>query len=192
MDYGVALLEPTVNLPRFSEILDGLGHEGRIAAMRRISPKQMAALYDAAKGFKSLSLDSFVPAGTEPLTEVIHEGKNNLAAFTAFQKRFCRLPGRSDVLAGYNHQPMAWFTGPGYFVAHDHTEPGEIAIDYYQVPTEKPESWPAIRDNSGGFGQFVYGKMVDVMRGVSDHVTVGRAVRNAKEANNWFVLVRQG
>jgi len=190
MDYGVALLEPTVNLARFSEILDGVGHEGRLAAVRRMTPKQMAELYEAAKGFKSLSLDDFVPSSVAPLTEVIHEGKNSLAAFTAFQKRFCRLPGRSDALAGYNHQAMAWFTGPGYFVAHDYTEPGEIGIDYYQVPTEKCAAWPEIRDNDGGFGQFVYGKMVDVMRGVSEHVTVGRAVRNGKVADNWFVLVR--
>jgi hypothetical protein len=191
MDYGVALLEPAVNLPRLSEILDGVGHVGRVAAMNRMTPKQMAELYEAAKGFRPLTLDHFVPAGTEPLKEVIHEGKNSLAAFTAFQKRFCRLPEKSDELGGYNHQAMGWFTGPGYFVAHDYTEPGEIGIDYYKVPSVKPEAWPAIRDNDGGFGQFVYGKMVDVMRGVSEHVSIGRAVRNGKVADNWFVLVRQ-
>lgn len=191
MDYGVALLEPAVNLPRLSEILDGVGHVGRVAAMNRMTPKQMAELYEAAKGFRPLTLDHFVPSGTEPLKEVIHEGKNSLAAFTAFQKRFCRLPEKSDELGGYNHQAMGWFTGPGYFVAHDYTEPGEIGIDYYKVPSVKPEAWPAIRDNDGGFGQFVYGKMVDVMRGVSEHVSIGRAVRNGKVADNWFVLVRQ-
>ncbi len=191
MDYGVSLLEPTVNLERFAQVLDGLGHEGRLAAMKRITPKQMAAVYEAAKGFRPVTLAAFVPAETAPLTEVIHEGKNNLAAFTAFQKRFCRVSGSTDVLAGYNHQAMAWFTGPGYFVAHDHTEPGEIAIDYYHAPTEKVEGWPAIRSNDGGFGQFVYGKMVDVMRGISEHMTIGRAVRGGKEADNWFVLLRK-
>jgi hypothetical protein len=191
MDYGVALLEPAVNLPRLCEILDGVGHPGRVAAMNRMTPKQMAELYEAAKRFRPLTLDHFVPAGTEPLTEVIHEGKNSLAAFTAFQKRFCRLPEKADALGGYNHQAMGWFTGPGYFVAHDYTEPGEVGIDYYQVPSVKPEAWPAIRDNGGGIGQFVYGKMVDVMRGVSEHVSIGRAVRNGKVADNWFLLVRK-
>lgn len=191
MDYGVALLEPTVNLARLSEILDGVGHEGRVAAMRRMTPKQMADLYEAAKGFRALTLEHFVPSDKAPLEEVIHEGKNSLPLFTAFQKRFCRLPDRTDALGGYNHQANAWITGPGYFVAHDYTEPGEIGIDYYQVPAVKPDAWPAIRDNDGGFGQLVYGKMVDVMRGVSEHVSIGRAVRNGKVADNWFVLVRK-
>jgi hypothetical protein len=29
------------------------------------------------------------------------------------------------------------------------------------------------------------------MRGVSEHVSIGRAVRNGKVADNWFVLVRK-
>ncbi len=191
MDYGVALLEPAVDLPRLSEVLDGVGHEGRVAAVRRMTPRQMAALYEAAKGFRSLALSHFVPAGTAPLTEVIHEGKNSLAMFTTFQKRFCQLPDRTDALGGYNHQAMGWITGPGYFVAHDDTEAGQIGIDYYQVPAVKPEAWPAIRTNEGGLGRVVYGKMIDVMRGVSEHVSIGRAVRDGKVADNWFVLVRK-
>jgi hypothetical protein len=123
---------------------------------------------------------------------VIHDGRNTLLFFNYFQKRFCRPsdPSIKDKLWGYNHQTMSWFTGPGYFVAKP-DGPDAVVIDYYDVPPEKPESWPKIRDNESGFGRLVYGHMRDYMRGVSQHVTIGRANREGKDFDAWFVLCRQ-
>jgi hypothetical protein len=33
--------------------------------------------------------------------------------------------------------------------------------------------------------------MIDVMRGVSTHVSIGRARRGGKMSDNWFVLCRE-
>jgi hypothetical protein len=131
------------------------------------------------------------------MTEVIHEGKNSLALFTRFQKRFCR-PARETnppELWGYNEQAMRLVTGPGYFVAYQPAEPlalaGGVVIDYRRVPPDRPAGWPAILPNTARLSRFIYNGTVDVMRRVSDHVTIGRAMRGSQPMDNWFVLVRR-
>ena len=78
---------------------------------------------------------------------------NSLPAFTLFQKRFCRPPGAapSTELWGYNHQTLAWLTGPGYFVVHDSAR--GAGIDYREVPSEHPDGWPEIHGNDRGIAR---------------------------------------
>jgi hypothetical protein len=218
MDLSV-LLDP-LDLPRLSQVLDELGHLGRVDTVRGWDGATMALLFDAIKGYQPLSLDYFVPPELPPLAEVIHHGKNSLPAFTLFQKRFCK-PAKATEEAsgangtargastngkgklwGYNHNPafVTWFAGAGYYVAHD-WEPGEIVVDYTLIPPEKPATWPdAVFPNARGIGpRAVYGNMVDIMRGLSKNVSIGRA-RRCKEAGKpessewmdaWFVLCRE-
>ena len=129
MDLTV-LLEPKIDLPHIARILDELGLSGRLDTIRGWDTAQQAAIYEAAKGFRPLGLEHFVPAAVGPLTEVIHHGKNSLPAFTHFQKRFCRPKGSdsADKLLGYNLQTLSPLTGPGYFVAHPSVEVGEIQL----------------------------------------------------------------
>ncbi|HWL89484.1 MAG TPA: hypothetical protein VNO21_26955 [Polyangiaceae bacterium] len=186
------LLEPTVDLPRLRKILDELGHAARVDTIRGWDRKTQAVLYEAVKGFQSLSLDDFVPASATPLQEVIHHGKNTLPSFSHFQKRFCKPNDAANhELLGYNHQNLMWATGPGYFVVHPSETDGEVDIDYLRIPSEKPSSWPPLRGNENGFASLVYGGMVDVMRGVSQHVSIGRARKKGKFIDNWFVLCRE-
>src|SRR5262249_39198509 len=110
------LLEPAVDLPRLQKILDELGHLGRVDTIRGWDKKTQAQLYEAARGFRLVTLDDFVPPSAEPLQEIIHHGKNTLPSFSHFQKRFCKSEGEAKELMGYNHQQMMWATGPGYFV----------------------------------------------------------------------------
>jgi len=186
------LLEPEIDLPRLCKVLDELGHIGRLDTIRGWTKKTQARLFEAVQGHKPLSLDDFVPPGTEPLREVIHHGKNTLPSFTHFQKRFCKSkdPEKKDLL-GYNQQAFIGITGPGYFVVHPGRTEGEVDIDYLHVPSEKPDTWPPISDNDHGFGKLVYGGMVDVMRGISSHVTIGRAMKGGKWMDAWFVLCRE-
>ncbi len=190
MDVSV-LLEPTIDLPRLTEVLDGLGHEGRVHATRGWGKKRQAELFEAAKGHMPLTLDFLVPASMGPLVEVIHDGKNTLPAFTHFQKRFVRLEGET-FLGGYNHQTLSPLTGPGYFVAMlgEAEHEGELAIDYTKIPKSKPASWPDVKTNEGGLGSLVYGGMVDYLRGLSAHVSIGRAYKG-KAMDAWFALVRK-
>jgi hypothetical protein len=187
------LLEPTIDFHRLAEVLDGLGHQARVDTIRGWNKATQAAMFEAAAGRK-ITLDNFVPSDAGPLVEVIHHGKNTLPAFTHFQKRFCK-PKDADVtgqqLWGYNHQTLSWATGPGYFVTVPGETAGEVDIDYRKIPTEKPESWPPVQPNSVRLGGLVYGGMVDVMRGVSEHVTIGRARKKGKWMDAWFVLCRE-
>src|SRR5207253_10982968 len=130
--------------------LDGLPHGERVAAITALSgPRLQARLYAAVSGAPPVTLADFVPPDAPPLREVIFYGKNSLPAFTLFQKRFCRPPRGGGELWGYNHQTLAWLTGPGYFVVHEDGTRG-AAIDYRAVPPDHPAAWPAGGPNDRG------------------------------------------
>ena len=118
----------------------------------------------------------------------------NRPSFKLFEKRFCRPHGtdrdRAGVVVGFNFQALEPLTGPGYFTATEDPDRGEIWIDYRRVPSQRPEGWPAIRSNERGVSRFVYGFMVDTLRGVSEHVTIGSAARHGRDLGSWFVLCR--
>lgn len=191
MDLTV-LIEPKIDLERLSEVLDGLGHEGRVHTTRTWTKKQMKALFEAAKGFRPIDFDFLVPS-VGPLVEVIHDGKNTLPLFTHFQKRFVKLEGEDLEVAGYNHQSMSPITGPGYFgvTKGEGEHEGELVLDYTKVPKKKPDSWPEIVPNEGGIAGIVNGGMVDYLRGLSSHVSIGVAYKDGKHRNQWFALVRR-
>jgi len=179
-----------VDLPALASWLDGLSNTARVQSARELSAKEQAQLYEAAKGFRPLTIADFVPPGTSPLAQVIHFGRNSLPMFKIFEKRFCRPPnGNKTELWGYNEQSMSWATGPGYFVCYD-IDDGQVLIDYLKTPPGKPDTWPAIKPNSAGLSRFVYYRTQDTMRGVSNHVSIGRASRDGKPMDNWFVLCR--
>jgi hypothetical protein len=193
--YVGTLIEDEIDLPRLREVLDGLGHIGRVATIRGWDRRTQARLYEAAKGFLPIGLDFFVPSGTEPLVEVIHHGKNSLPAFTHFQKRFCRpKEGASqEELWGYNHtsEPVKTPVGPGFFVVHAAPEDGEVDIDYTRLPPAKPDAWPEILPNDARLSRFVYNGLIDRMRGISSHVSIGRGYKGGKAMDAWFVLCRE-
>lgn len=180
-----------VDLDGLRARLDALPAPERLALVRRLGRREQARLFEAAQGFHPITLADLVPAEVPPLTEVVHEGRNTLPAFNFFQKRFCAPsdPALRDRLWGYNHQSWGFLTGPGYFIARPHGADG-VGIDYYRVPPEKPAAWPRLRDNESGLGRLVYGHMVDHLRGLSRHVTIGRASKDGKEMDAWFLLCR--
>jgi hypothetical protein len=178
-----------------ADFLDGLSAEDRVVAVRSLGRSAQRKLYALVDGFRSVRLVDLVPPEVPPLKPVRHFGRNTLPAFTLFEKRFCR-PRAADAQApgelyGYNQQAMAVLTGPGYFVAREDPARGEVWIDYTRVPPEHPEGWPEIRSNERGLARFVYGFMVDTLRRVSEHVTIGSAARRGREMGSWFVLCRE-
>jgi hypothetical protein len=194
MDVSV-LLEPTVDLKRLAEVLDGLGHEGRVHATRTWGKKRQADIFEATKG-AAIDLDFLVPPSTGELVEVIHDLHNTLPLFSNSQKRFVKLPpGEEFPVAGYNEASTNPLTGPGYFAvrpaATEGEHAGEVAIDYNHIPKHKAPTWPEITDNDHGIGSLVYGRMIDYMHKVSAHVSIGRATRNGKWMDAWFTLVRK-
>jgi len=65
MDLTV-LLEPKIDLVRIARVLDGLGLSGRLDTIRAWERPELAALFEAAKGFRAVDLDHFVPRSVGP------------------------------------------------------------------------------------------------------------------------------
>jgi len=189
------IAEAPIDRAAIATLLDGLEHAERVEATRSLGRKQQAKLYRAVDGFLPLHLEDLVPSGIPDFVPVRHHGKNTLPAFTNFEKRFCRPhggdPRKPETLYGFNFQTMSAVTGPGYFLAVESEGRPEVQVDYNRVPDTHPEGWPEIRPNDRGLSRFVYGFMIDTLRRVSEHVTIGSAARKGKDLGSWFVLVRQ-
>lgn len=188
-----AILAPPFAPLELAQQLDAMTAAARLTTIMKLGRRELAPLFEAAAVNTPLRLEDMVPAGTPPLEEVIHEGKNSLPAFKRFQKRFCRPPAAMNgatELWGYNHQWYGALTGPGYFVAH-HEEDGELVVDYWRLPPDRPPNWPPIIPNSARLSRFIYYQMKDVIRRVSRHVVIGRAFRRGKPFDAWFALVRR-
>lgn len=180
-----------LNVEELGRYLDGLTPASRLHVVHSLTGAQQARLHEAAKGVRKLTLDDLVPSATAPLAEVVHEGKNSLPLFTHFAKVFCRPKPDVQEAWGYNRTSafVQTVVGPGYYVAYE--GPGdEVLIDYTRLPKGKAASWPEIASNDSRLSRFVYAGMIDALRGVSKHVSVGRAIRNGKVQDNWFVLCR--
>ncbi len=193
MDVTV-FLEPTVDIDRLAETLDGLGHEGRVHTMRTWDKKRMKAIFDACAG-RPITLEQVVPSSVGANVEVIHDLRNTLPVFTNAQKRFSKVEGGNVAVGGFNRQfGVARVSEPGYFVVSegDGEHANELVIDYRSVPPSKPESWPDIEANDQGFlNKIVWGGMVDYLRKVSQHVSIGRATKDGKSIGQYFALVRR-
>lgn len=189
------LQDPATRPQEISERLDALDPGERVAAVRSFGRATQRRLYELVDGFRPLRLEHLVPPNVPDFTQVRHYGRNTLPAFSLFEKRFCRPHGADAVkpgeLYGFNFQAMASLTGPGYFVAREDATRSEVLVDYNFVPAEHPEGWPAIRRNERGLSRFVYGFMIDTVRGVSEHVSIGSAARRGKDMGSWFILCRE-
>jgi hypothetical protein len=190
------LLSGTPDMPAVEKYLNGLDHPTRLAEVRSLGRGAQRRLFDAARGYKKIGLSFYVKDGLPPMREVVHHGKNTLGVFTEFAKVFTRpddAAAAKTELWGYNRNPafIETFVGPGYFVAHAHEVDGEMLVNYLRLPPRKPEEWPPIVPNSSRLSRFVYYGMKDVLRGVSNHVSIGRATRDGKEMSAWFILCRE-
>lgn len=184
-----------IRMEELASWLDGLSHEERVHAIRGVGREEQRRLYEAAEGFRPVRLVDMVPPDRPALTAVRHFGRNSLPAFRLFEKRFVRPEGEDPnapkVLWGYNHQDGAWLTGPGWYVSREDPQRGEVLVDYREVPPQAPPGFPAVRPNERGFSRFVYGFMVDTLRRVSEHVTIGSAARRGRDIGSWFLLCRE-
>ncbi|MET0391064.1 MAG: hypothetical protein ABW321_34145 [Polyangiales bacterium] len=184
-----SLINDSAPAERIASFLDGLRQPARIDAVRGLSVREQRRLWARAEGFAALSIPDVVPSSLPVLVPVRHYGRNSLPAFTLFEKRFYR-EADGERYAGANFQAVSPLTGPGYFALREDPARREVLVDYTQLPATKPAGWPEIVPNERGLSRFVFGAMVDTLRRVSTHVTIGRAARKGKAVDAWFVLCR--
>jgi hypothetical protein len=171
-------------------LLDAASAQTRLEQTLALSAREQAKLFDQVDAAIPFPLDDLTPKRAV-FEGVAHEGKNSLYAFRNFAKVFCVPDTAPNERWGYNRNPPLVHNtvGPGYFVALQHG-PNEVLIDYTLTPPRKPESWPAIAHKYSKLSRFVFFGTQDVLRRVSEHVSIGRARRAGKWMDNWFVLCR--
>ena len=168
------------DLADLSGQLDNATHADRLAWIYRLGEAEQLALFELARG-SDLTVDDVVgPAGAVR----IHPGRNGLAIFNRFEKRFARL---GELTVGYNHNDtlggplnflVARIIGPGHYTAYNAPDGDGIWIDYRVVPTQRHPAFPPLIDNDHGLRSLVFGNMVDVLRRVSKHVLIGNAFKD--------------
>lgn len=185
------LTHKPIDIDGVATYLDGLDTDGRIAEIRTVPGRLQGALWAAVEGKKKVGVEHFVPSEVPDGTFIRHYGRNSLPMFNDFEKRFSRPRKGAKELWAYNHSPAMGLVGPGYFVLRKDTELDTHVCDYYRVPPIQPEGGPPVRSNTFGISFFVYAHMVDVMWGVSKHVSVGRVIRRGRPEGQYFLLCRQ-
>jgi hypothetical protein len=183
--------QPSIPLPDATDILslrtalDAASNEQRLAWLGGLSGRQIVALYDLAEG-QRLEVSAMHRGEGEV---VIHEGMNSMLMFRSFQKRMVIQDGE---VSGYNHQFWAWLTGAGSFSLRASPDvDGELHIDYINLPRQGHPEFPPVVDNTKGLSALAYGNMIDVLRRVSDHVTVGKAYLKGEPRGQFFALCRR-
>lgn len=191
--FAELLAESTTTQAQLATHLDALDGGERVRQCRALSGKAQKRLWQVCQGAAPFTLDDLVPPSIADGQPIIYAGKNSLAMFTHFEKRFVRQGG---AVVGYNHQSASWITGPGYFtVEPSQTRAGELLFDYTRVPSSAPAGWPPIKSNEAGLSRFVYKNLHDFCRRVSRDVIIGWATRLdasgvEQDMDSYFVLAR--
>ena len=177
---------PAVTIQQVEQHLASLSGAERVLQATHLKRAQQEKLWNLAEHTAPVRETDLVPANAKPFDPVPFEGQNNQLIYRDFKKVFYRTS--DGMTAGNNVSDAAWFAGHGYYVVA--TGPTGAYVNYFEVPKEKPQGWPEIKENSKGLSQFVYGNMKDYLRRVYGLVLIGRAYKNGKETGNYFVLAR--
>ena len=160
--------------------LDALDTGTRIAECLELSKVQQKRLWQIASADPCKAEDLVGEKATATFA-----GRNSLALFSRFEKRFARHEG---AVVGYNVHALGWLTGPGYFTVT--TAPAGLLFDYNRVPDVGPDGWPRVTNNSKGFAKPVYGGLLDDVIWVARHVLLGSARRGDVPLDSYFILAR--
>ena len=177
---------PGVTSAQLQEHLAALSGEERVRQATQLDRRHHQTLWDLSAATEPIELEEIVAAAQRPLDPVPFEGQNNQPLYRPFRKVFYRTP--EGAIGGYNESGAAWFAGPGYYLLK--RDASGTYVDYTDLPSDKPASWPPIRPNDTGIPRFVYGHMKDYLRRVYGRVLIGRAFRKGKATPNYFVLAR--
>ena len=145
--------------------LDALDADERVRQCRALGKKQQRRLWEVCADAAAFTLEDLIPRARRR-ARCVWAGKNSLALFTHFEKRFQRQAG---AVVGYNFNPgIAWFTGPGYFTTVQAPDrPREILFDYTRVPSTAPDGLAGGQAQHAGFAQARLRRPARLLRRVS-------------------------
>src|SRR5512140_3471036 len=138
MTLNELLATPGVTAAQVHAHLASLSGEERVRQATQLDRRHHRTLWDLSADTQPLLLEEVVAADRKPLDPVPFEGQNNQPIYRPFKKVFYRTP--DGAIGGYNDSPASWFAGPGYYVLR--RDDSGTYVDYTQVPTEKPATWP--------------------------------------------------
>jgi hypothetical protein len=178
-----SLIEAGADAGAIAAYLDGLEESRRVHEVKSLKRWHLAKLWTLIQTSAPLELAAMVP---EAEKEQVWVGRNSMPLFTTVEKHFYR--AKSGTICGFNEQPFRWFTGPGYFVARDVPDKGQVDFDYTAPVTEVVPGWPPIRSNTG-FYSLVFGGLLDVNRRVSRDTLLGHAYKYGVDSA-YFIITR--
>ena len=152
-----------------------------------------AKLWDLALHGET-SLEDLVPSHIPDGQEVVLSVTIRSLLCGTLKSAFADLHASADHLFGYNEGLTRPLIGPGFFVVDYFPERREVGVNYYKVPqrgSKLDPKWPSVRANEEGLQRFVYANMIDYLRKISDHVTIGRAFKHHRATQNYFLLCRE-
>jgi hypothetical protein len=176
--------QPGASLAEIRAHLDGLNVADRLAECGALTATRQKRLWELATAAPWPHGGDLVPAGQDT---AVFAGRNSLAIFSHFQKRFTR---QGAQVGGYNVHPLGWLIGPGYFMVEPGAPGMPLRFDYSRVPTAIPAGWPRVSDNSSVFARPVYGDLLDEVAWVTLDVLIGSAFRGGRALGSYFVLAR--
>lgn len=193
MSFSALLDDHNVTPAALAAHLDALSDPERLRQTLALDGRRQARLFDVVQGARRFTLDELAPPTATALHGVAHEGRNSLPTFSRFAKLFAVPDDAARATTerwGFNRTSgfVTAAVGPGYFVVVQQGD--EVLVDYTQLPPRPLTGGPRVLANSSRLSFFVYNRTKDLVRGVSKHVSIGRASRDGKQLDNWFVLCR--
>ena len=130
MSLSALLKDESITAAVISDHLNGLSDHDQVREVRSLSIKQVHRCWAVFEPGETIDLDYLVPEHLGASVPVHHLGVNTLPMGRFFEKRFVRSPDNPSELWGYNHQSLAWLTGPGSFVVPylSIIDPSRVAI----------------------------------------------------------------
>jgi len=188
------ILKKGVTLEQVANAFDALPYEKQVAEMRQLKKEDLIFLYNLAEGNPCTVDDDLAPKAHQG--EIVYEGKSSLGGASKFKKRIFRpsANGNEVMAIGRNELALNFIIGPGYFTAMDSIVEGcakTVIVDYEKLPEQTMEGWPTIRPNNTLLSKPAFGNMKDILWKVGSGVIVGRAHKNGKWADNFFLLCRK-
>lgn len=188
-------------LAEFRNRVVGRSYEEKVEAIRDLQDPDFACLFRSAVEEPPLTIDFFIDR-EHPEKIRRFFGKNSFLLFNYFERHFFGFE-RDGILEvyGYTLFPLGkLLQSPGFFYVDPLLNPHRLIFDYtLDFPKRIPqEVWDSLEGKGtkrvkNNHGNWIFGRLHDVVLRVSDDIAVGEAVRireGEEQHQTYFILLR--